>query len=130
MLYREGGSVRIAVCDNHAAAAEQICTWVRQYGSLYGLDIHEIRSFTDPEQFNSWEDSFDIVFAGFGGSTGFHAIQQLRSRDRSCRVILMDDTMEYALRCKHLHCDNALLRPVEFRHIVQSMNLITEGRLI
>ena len=119
--------MRIAVCDNHAATAEQICAWVRQYGSLYGLNFHEVRSFTDPALFGSEEDGFDIAFMGFGGSEGLHAVQQLRSRDEQCRVILVDDTKEHTLHGMRLHCINFVLRPVEFRHIVQSMHLITRG---
>lgn len=119
--------MRIAVCDNHPAVAEQICGWVRQYGSLYGLELHEVRSFTDPELFSAEAENYDIAFMGFGGSEGLRALQRLRSRDRQCRVVLVDDTQENALRGKRLHCVNFVLRPVEFRHIVQSMHLITRG---
>lgn len=119
--------MRIAVCDSHAATAEQICAWVRQYGSLYNLHMHEVRSFTDPETFRGYDKRFDVAFMGFGGSVGLMSAQQLRSRDKQCRVILVDDTKEHALHGMRLHCINFVLRPVEFRHIVQSMHLITRG---
>ena len=119
--------MRIAVCDNHAATAAQISTWVRQYGSLYGLELHEIQCFTDPEQFGMQERSFDVAFLGFGGSVGLRAAQRLRSRDHRCRIILMDDTMEHALHGMRLHCTNFVLRPVEFHHIVLSMLLVLRG---
>ena len=119
--------MRIAVCDNHAATAEQISAWVRQYGSLYGLELHEVRCFTDPEQFDNQDVSFDVAFLGFGGSTGLRTAQRLRSRDRKCRIIMVDDTMEHALHGVRLHCTNFVLRPVEFRHIVQSMHLVLGG---
>ena len=121
--------MRIAVCDNHAAAAEQISGWVRQFGSLYGLDLHEVRCFTDPEQFADAEERFDVAFLGFGGSVGFKTAQRIRSRDHRCRIIMVDDTMEYARHGVRLHCTNFVLRPVEFHHIVQSMQLILGGRI-
>lgn len=119
--------MRIAVCDNHAAAAEQISAWVRQFGSLYGLDLHEVSCFTDPEHFDRQEIDYDVAFLGFGGSTGLRAAQRLRSRDPKCRIIMVDDTMEYARHGMRLHCTNFVLRPVEFRHIVQSMQLVMGG---
>lgn len=121
--------MRIAVCDNQAAAAEQIGAWVRRYGSLYGLDLDEIRCFTDPEQFSGSEEHFDVAFLGFGGPVGLRTAQQVRSRNRRCRIIMVDDTMEYARHGMRLHCTNFVLRPVEFRHIVQSMQLILGGHV-
>ncbi len=120
--------MRIAICDNHAETAEQISGWVRQYGSLYGLELHDVRCFTDPEQFAGTEEAFDVAFLGFGGSTGLRIVQQLRGRDRRCRIIMVDDTMEYARHGMRLHCINFVLRPVEFRHIVQSMHLVMGRR--
>ena len=70
-----------------------------------------------------------MVFLGFGGPVGLRVAQQLRSRDHRCRIILVDDTMEYARHGMRLHCTNFVLRPVEFRHIVQSMHLVFGGRV-
>ena len=53
----------------------------------------------------------------------------LRERDPDCKIILVDDTQEFAVRGMRLHCTDFILRPVEFRHIVRSMNLALRGRL-
>ena len=53
--------------------------------------------------------------------------RQLRERDPACKIILVDDTQEFAIRSMRLHCTDFILRPVEFRHIVRSMNLALRG---
>ena len=121
--------MRIAVCDNNAATAAQIGRWIEQYCALYELKLYAVKCFTDPTVFQQTGETFDIAFLGFGGGAGFMAAQQLRARDRRCRIILMDDTQEYAVRGMRIHCTNFLLRPVEFRHIVQSMQLASRGRI-
>ena len=73
------------------------------------------------------KEPVDIVFLGFGGSTGFYQARLLRERDRRCRIILVDDTPEYAVRCVRLHCTDFILRPVDFRRVVQSMRLALGG---
>ena len=50
-----------------------------------------------------------------------------RERDPACKIILVDDTQEFAIRGMRLHCTDFILRPVEFRHIVRSMNLALRG---
>ena len=53
--------------------------------------------------------------------------RQLRERDSNCKIILVDDTQEFAVQGMRLHCTDFILRPVEFRHIVRSMNLALRG---
>lgn len=118
--------MKVAVCDNGSAGAEQLCAWIAQYGVLYHLPL-SLRCFLRPECFASCCETFNIVFLGFGGSTGFLAARALRDRDRSCRIILIDDTPEYAIRGVRIHCTDFILRPVEFRHVVRSMRLATGG---
>ena len=52
--------------------------------------------------------------------------RQLQERDRACRIILMDDTTQYAIQGLHLHFADFILRPVEFRHVARSMRLALE----
>ncbi len=122
--------MRIAVCDYSATAAARIRYLIEQYCALYDLKPEEIRCFTSPEQFQLCTDHFTIVYMGFGGGVGFAAAWQLRQRDRICRIILVDDTQEYAVRGVRIHCADYIIRPVEFRHIVQSMRLAMGGTRI
>lgn len=118
--------MRIAVCENSGADAERMSTWLRQYCSLYQLPA-VIRCFLSPEAFAAREERFDIVYIGFGGATGFLQARRLRERDPECRIVLMDDTQEFIIRCVRIHCSDFILRPVEFRHIVRSMRLAARG---
>ena len=70
--------------------------------------------------------AIQIAYIGFGSSAGFLAARALRERDRACRIILIDDTTQYAIQGLHLHFADFILRPVEFRHVTRSMRLALE----
>lgn len=114
--------VRVAVCDNSVSSAEQIQNWIGRYCELYGYSV-SFRMFLSPDSFTASKETFEAVFCGFGGGTGFLAARGLRERDRNCKIILIDDTPEYAIRSVRLHCTDFILRPVDFRKIVRSMQL-------
>ena len=56
-----------------------------------------------------------------------HCVETLLTGGEDIEIILVDDTQEYAVRGMRLHCTDFILRPVEFRHIVRSMNLALRG---
>ena len=114
--------MRIAVCENRQEAAEQLRGWIAQYCALYHIQA-VIQCFLTPEEFAGREAPFDIVFMGFGGSTGFFQARLLREQDGKCRIIFVDDTQEYTVRCVRIHCTDFILRPVEFPKVVRSMHL-------
>ena len=117
--------MRIAICESTQASAEKLRLWVEQFCALYQIPA-AFQCFLSPGAFADAAGQFDIVFMGFGGSVGFCQARLLRERDRSCRIVLVDDTQEYAVRCMRLHCTDFILRPVEFRHVVRSMKLALE----
>ena len=51
----------------------------------------------------------------------------LRERDHNCRIVLVDDTQQFAVQGVRIHCTDLIIRPVEFRHVVRSMRLVTGG---
>lgn len=118
--------MRIAICENSAAAAQKLCGWVEQYCRLYQVPA-VLECFSSSAAFSDCGGQFAIAFLGTGGSAGFYQARQLRERDPACKIILMDDTQEFAIRGMRLHCTDFILRPVEFRHIVRSMNLALRG---
>ncbi len=118
--------MRVAVCDNSAAGAEQLCGWIAQYCALYRLPLI-LESFTSPDLFLACGGAFDLAFLGFGGGAGFLAARALRDRDGRCKIILIDDTPDYAIRSVRIHCTAFLLRPVAFRDVVKSMRLVIGG---
>lgn len=114
--------MRIAICENNAAGATQLCGWIEQYCKLYWIPA-DLECFLSPMAFSSHEGHFNIVYLCFGGNTGIYQARQLRERDPDCKIILVDDTQEFVIQGMRLHCTDFILRPVEFRHIVRSMNL-------
>ena len=120
--------MRIAVCENSPEAAEQLRDWIEQFCCLYQVPA-VFQCFSSPGSFAAEQERFDIVYMGFGGSSGFSQARQLRERDRGCRVILVDDTPEFAIRGMRLHCVDFILRPVQFRNVVRSMRLALGRRM-
>lgn len=118
--------MRVAVCENSSGGAQQLCSWIEQYCELYRLPVC-LQRFLKPELFETCSGVFDIAFLGFGGGVGFLAARALRDRDRNCKIILIDDTPEFAIPSVRIHCTDFILRPVEFRRVVQSMRLATGG---
>ena len=118
--------MRIAVCGNSTADAECLRGWIDQYCILYGIHA-SLRCFHRPEELSGAEERFDAAFVGFGGQTGFLQARLLRERDSVCKIVLMDDTQEFAVQGIRIHCTDFIIRPVEFKHIVRSMGLITRG---
>mgnify|MGYP002083929451 CR=1 FL=1 len=102
--------MNIAVCENNAAAAEQMRIWIKQYCMLY--QVPAVLKCFSATAFPSHNQRFDIVYLCSGGSTGFYQARQLRERDPDCKIILVDDTQEYAVQGMRLHCTDFILRPV------------------
>lgn len=118
--------MRIAVCENTSAAAEQLQNWIEQYCLLYQISA-EVRCFLSADAFAGGGERFDAAFVGFGGTTGFLQARLLRERDHRCRIVLVDDTQQFAVQGVRIHCTDLIIRPVEFRHVVRSMHLVTGG---
>lgn len=118
--------MRIAICGNSSTETRQHQNWIEQYCKLYTLSA-SFQCFTSPDAFYQWPGTFDIVYMGFGGNAGFLQARILRERDWHCRIIFIDDTEAFAIRCLRLHCTDFILRPVTFARIVQSMRRATGG---
>lgn len=74
--------MRIAICENTLASAEQLRRWIEQYCACYQMTA-VLHCFVSAEEFYAWRGSFDIVFLGFGGNAGFLQARLLRERDGS-----------------------------------------------
>ena len=114
--------MRIAVCESARRDAEQMARWIEEYCALYRVPV-SLQTFPDPASFRDREESFDLVYVCFGGSTGFLQASALRERDRGLPIVLVDDTREYALACVRIHCTDFILKPVTFSQISRSMAL-------
>lgn len=116
----------IAVCDTGESLG-QICGWIEQYCALYGIDANII-CFSAPNEFTVYKMPLNAAFIAYGGSVGFLAARALRDRDRECKIVLIDDTREYAVGSVRLRCTDFVLRPLCFKLLVRCMQLITGRR--
>lgn len=118
--------MRIAVCGAYTVQRTQLCGWIAQYSALHGLSV-TVACLDTPEQLAiQTAGSFQIAYIAYRGATGFRAARMLRERDRSCRIILVDDTQRYAIAGLHLHFTDFILCPISFEQVVRSMRLALE----
>ena len=96
--------MKIAVCENSPAAAQQMREWIGRYCELYGLPA-TVECFLSAERFAGWKERCDIAYIAFG----------------------VDDVPAYAVRSVRIHCSDFICRPVQFHHIVRSMRLAMGG---
>lgn len=116
--------MRLAVCGG-AYENEQIRSWISQYCRACRLPA-EIECILSPKELASRAAPgvFQAAFIGFGDSAGFLAARALREADRRCQIVLIDDTDRYAIQSLRIHAANFVVRPLQARHIVRSMELI------
>lgn len=115
--------MRIAVCGARTVQREQLCRWIVEYAALQGLTVTVARLDT-PEQLSlQASGSFQIAYIAYGGIAGFRAARMLRERDKCCRIILIDDTQQYAIAGLRLHFTDFILCPISFEQVVRSMRL-------
>lgn len=116
--------MRLAVCGG-ARENEQVRGWIEQYCRTCRLPA-EIACIRSPEELASRAAPgvFQAAFIGFGDSAGFLAARALRDADRRCQIVLIDDTDRYAIQSLRIHAANFIVRPIQARHIAQSMELI------
>ena len=50
--------MRIAICENNAAGATQLCGWIEQYCKLYRIPA-DLKCFLSPMAFSSHEGHFN-----------------------------------------------------------------------
>ena len=118
--------MRIAVCESSREGERRLTEWINRYGMLYGLTA-SVECFRTPSELESSDALFEIAFVAFGGSAGFMAARRLRERSPSMRIILIDDTREYAVGSVRIHCTDFLMRPLTFGQVARSMSLALRG---
>ena len=121
--------VNIALCVQPTAEREQLIRWIKQYCQLYGVE-HELTAFPLPEDFTDATayKKFDLVFMAAGGAEGFLAARKLREEDRDVKIILADNSMDYAVKGVRLHFTDFILKPIEFKNVVRAMKLSGFGQ--
>lgn len=118
--------MRVVIGTTQPEEGLRLREWIERYCEVCGLTASVFCVQTPAQLAQLAPGAAQIAFIGFGGGTGFRAARALVERDRACRIILIDDTAEFAIKGIHLHFADFILRPVEFRHIVRSLRLATE----
>ena len=95
--------MKLAVCTAQAEEQARLCEWIEQYCRLRSLPAAVVCISTPQELSRQAPGAIQIAYIGFGSSAGFLAARALQERDRACRIILMDDTTQYAIQGLHLH---------------------------
>ena len=120
--------MRIAVCEQNPAQRDQLCSWIWQVCSLYGLEP-ELAAYGAPQ---GLLDAlrlrrFEIILLSADGPEGFLAVRQLRERDRQAQIIFLTDTNRYMVMGVRLHLADYVVKPLEFQKISRSLKLCGIG---
>lgn len=118
--------MRVAVCVRQPQEREALAKWIGQYCQLYALAC-DLVIIADPEEIFRAEQPFQLAFLGLGGQEGFLLIRRLRDADKRCRIVMIDDTAEFAVRGIRLQLSDSIVRPVDFKKVVRAMRLATTG---
>ncbi|MBQ2697499.1 MAG: hypothetical protein IJF59_02390 [Clostridia bacterium] len=116
----------VAVCTRDKAEQESLSKWIRQYCEVYGIAC-DLFVAAAPEELFQPGHSFQLVFSGLGGQEGFNLTRRLREADKRCRIVMIDDTAQFAIQGIRLHVSDYIVRPVDFKKLARAMKLATTG---
>ena len=120
--------MRIAVCLKCGEERAALVKWIGQYCDIYGLAC-TISATDNAEEFFRWhrDEPFRLAFLGLGGQEGLLMTRRLREEDKTCAIVMIDDTTENAVKGVRLHAADYMVRPVEFKKLVRAMKLAMAG---
>ena len=121
--------MRVAVCVRKLQEQEALAKWIGQYCDVYNKSC-DLFATAEPEDLFQAGRSFHLAFLGLGGQEGFLLTRRLWDSDKRCRIVMIDDTAEYAIQGIRLHVSDYIVRPVDFKKVARAMKLaITGGNL-
>ncbi len=111
----EGKAVmRIAVCCPSAQEAGWICRIIGEQAALAQKSVSTELFSSEEALWCAFEPGrFFGAVIGWGDIRGFLCARRVSEEDRSCRVIMLDDTDRYAIRSLRIHLTDYLVRPLE-----------------
>ncbi len=106
--------MRVAVCCPETKEALWICNKIEERAAMTHKRA-ETESF--PSENALWQafspGRYRGAVIGYGNVKGFLCARRMREEDNGCRVILLDDTDQYAIRGLRIHLTDYLVRPLE-----------------
>jgi len=119
--------VRILIAGASGQESRTLAEWAER--RLAGQRIRsELVSVHSEQQF--WERFSPGRFQGavicFGDTKGFLCARRVWEADRSCRVVLIDDTDRYAIAGYRIHLRDFLLRPCEEKRFDTALDRLIE----
>lgn len=118
--------MRVAVCVRKLQEQEALTKWIGQYCDVYNKPC-DLFATSEPEELFREGQSFHLAFLGLGGQEGFLMTRRLRDADKGCRIVMIDDTAEYAVQGVRLHVSDYIVRPIDFKKVARAMKLATTG---
>lgn len=104
--------MRFAICSSDENEIERIRSllWECSGNVCSGASVMAFRS--EEAFFEVFRPGyFRGVVVGYGDVRGFLFARRVREEDDGCRVIMLDDTERYAIRCLRIHLLDYLVRP-------------------
>ena len=117
--------MQIAVCCPNGEETRRVCRIIAEQAAVLYRNAEAVAFGSEEQLWHVFEPGrFRGAVIGYGDAKGFLCARRIREEDRDCRVILLDDTDAYAIRCLRIHLTDYLVRPLEetrFRVAVQRM---------
>ena len=106
--------MKIAVCEDEKAIAEEIAAHVRSYVNEYDFDA-DIDVFDSCEDFASSESIYDLALLDivFDGKSGIDAAREIRTRGLKTTIIFITSYEEYVYDGYEVGAFRFLLKPID-----------------
>lgn len=114
--------MRIAIYSRSIREGEELGRWIDQFCRTDGVAC-DVFHLARPEELFRSDMDFHIAFIAHTGREGFLLARQLRDENRACRIVLVDDTDQFALAGIRLRLSDFIVRPVDLRKITRAMRL-------
>jgi len=118
----------VAALTDDDAVAIQLSVWLKQYCSLYSIATSYMEFSSADELLTAGRTQrIDVLFVCLRGPEGFNQARRIAEEKRDCRIVMIADTAEYAVKCIRLHFADYIVRPIEFKNFVRAMKLAGVG---
>ena len=123
--------INIAICDDSREEIKIISSLVSKKIEGLNLDF-KITSFNDGrdliEHMNSAKQNFDIIFLDIYMKTsqGIEIAREIRAFDKSCKIIFITYSQDYAIDSYEVRAINYILKPINEDKFNDAVNMAIE----
>ena len=117
--------MRVAILEPFREESCNLRDWIADYSKRRAVPVELVWASGQEEFRRKFSPGrFRGAVIACGGVAGFMEVRRAREQDRDCRLVVIDDSPQYAIHCHRLHVADFLIRPVSSARIFLSMDRI------